>query len=242
MHKLLLLLLLGMTHYSLSAQDPAKTYKVRRVSGPLEMDANWHKPVWQNIEPIMLQYHMGDKPDHFPEVQAKVAYDEQNIYLIWQVKDQYVKAVASEHQGPVFRDSCVEFFFIPDGLEGLEYFNLEMNCGGTMLFHHQEYNKPERVNVSPEDIARMTVAHSMPRLIPDEIEEKTTWYLEYTIPFEILRNYYQFQFPEAGSVWRANFYKCADHTSHPHWLTWSQVNNPEPKFHLPQFFGKLIFE
>lgn len=242
MYKLVLSLLLEMAVLNLGAQDPAKTYVVRRIDGPVVLDADWQKPVWQNIESLTLEYHMGDKPDHFPEVTAKVAYDDQNIYLIWQVKDQYVKAVASEHQGPVFRDSCVEFFFIPDGLEGLEYFNLEMNCGGTMLFHHQDYNKPERVNITAEDIAKMLVAHSMPRLVPQEIEEKTTWYLEYSIPFEILKNYYQFEIPGSGAVWRANFYKCADHTSHPHWLTWSQVNNPKPKFHLPQFFGKLVFE
>ena len=30
-------------------------------------------------------------------------------------------------------------------------------------------------------------------------------------------------------AWRANFYKCGDDTSHPHWAAWSplkKVNNP----------------
>jgi hypothetical protein len=40
----------------------------------------------------------------------------------------------------------------------------------------------------------------------------------------------------------ANFYKCADQTSHPHWLTWASVDYPQPKFHLPEFFGRLVFE
>lgn len=227
---------------SVSAQEPQNTYTIHKIDAPMVINADWQKPVWQKIEPLELTHFMGDKPRHFPEVKAKVAYDDENIYLIWQVKDQYVRAVADKHQGPVFQDSCVEFFFIPDNLGGTEYFNLEMNCGGTMLFHHQDYNQPERVNITEEDIASMKVAHTLPRLIPEEIQEKTTWYLEYSIPFKILNNYYSSETPEPGAVWRANFYKCADKTSHPHWLTWSEVEHPTPRFHLPQFFGKLVFE
>ena len=215
---------------------------VSRINSPMTIDANWDKPVWNDIEGIVLQNYMGEKPAHFPTVQAKLAYDDENIYIIWKVDDQYIRAVAEADQGPVFRDSCVEFFFIPDNLGGTEYFNLEMNCGGTMLFHHQDFNKEGSVNISKDDIGQMKVAHSMPRLIKKEIQEETTWYLEYAIPFAILTNYYHLELPESGTVWRANLYKCADDTSQPHWLTWSKVDYPEPRFHLPEFFGTLVFE
>ena len=242
MYRLVFLLILCTLTYHLMAQDPYETYVVQRTDEPIVPDANWSKAAWKEVEPLTLNNFMGDKPDHFPGVQAKVVYDDDNIYLIWKVEDQYIKAVAQQHQGPVFQDSCVEFFFIPDGLGGTEYFNLEMNCGGTMLFHHQEFNQPERVNITNQDIGTMKVAHTMPRLVPEEIKEKTTWYLEYSIPFAMLNKYYEFQTPASGATWRANFYKCADKTSHPHWLTWSPVDYPEPRFHLPQFFGKLVFE
>jgi hypothetical protein len=42
----------------------------------------------------------------------------------------------------------------------------------------------------------------------------------------------------SGQCWYGNFYKCADNTSHPHWLTWY----PSSDFHVPDEFGKLIFE
>jgi hypothetical protein len=58
----------------------------------------------------------------------------------------------------------------------------------------------------------------------------------------MLTNYSMIQQPKSGVRWKANFYKCADKTSHPHWLTWSPVDYPTPKFHLPQFFGTLEFE
>jgi len=40
----------------------------------------------------------------------------------------------------------------------------------------------------------------------------------------------------------ANFYKCGDETSVPHFVTWNPVNSANPDFHKPDFFGKLRFE
>lgn len=230
-------------HHGFSQKKEGQ-YTVARVNEPVNIDADWDKPVWKKVEALTLNYHMGEKPNHFPKVQAKIAYDSHNVYLIWKVEDQFIRAVAENHQGPVFKDSCVEFFFIPDNLGANEYFNLEMNCGGTMLFHHQDHEdrSSTRVSISNEDIAKMKVAHSLPRMIPDEIQEKTTWYLEYSIPFQVLDKYYSLETPGSGTRWKANLYKCADDTSHPHWLTWSPIDFPRPNFHLPQFFGQLVFE
>lgn len=242
MSKIITALVLQMVLLHAIAQDTYKSHTVTRIDESISIDANWQKPVWQSIKAISLKNFMGEKPEHFPEVQAKLAYDDKNLYLIWRVDDQYVRAVAEEHQDPVFRDSCVEFFFIPDNLGGTEYFNLEMNCGGTMLFHHQDFTKQGSINITEDDINQMRVAHTLPRLIPKEIKKKTTWYLEYAIPFSMLKKYNDLTIPESGTVWRANFYKIADKTSHPHWLTWSKVDYPTPRFHMPEFFGELVFE
>ena len=75
-----------------------------------------------------------------------------------------------------------------------------------------------------------------------EIKEKITWYIEYKIPFRVISKYFGNGDPKSKTIWKGNFYKCADETSHPHWLTWNKVDYPTPNFHLPQFFGTLIFE
>ena len=67
--------------------------------------------------------------------EAKAAYDDEFFYLIWKVEDQFVLARRTEHQQPVYRDSCVEFFFTPGGDPAeVGYFNLETNCAGVKLF------------------------------------------------------------------------------------------------------------
>lgn len=218
-------------------------YEVQRLEGPITIDADWDKPAWKKIEPLTLKLHMGDKPEHFPKVQAKLAYDDAAIYVIFRVEDQYVRAVAQKHQDAVCRDSCVEFFFAPGDDVASGYFNLEMNCGGTMLLHDQVTPRKGMQPLSPEDVAKIEVAHSLPRIIDPEIAEPTTWTVEYRLPLEILDDYRpKYTAPAPGVTWRANFFKCADATSHPHWLTWSKVERPRPDFHVPEFFGTLVFQ
>lgn len=217
-------------------------YKVHRTGVQPVINAEWDKLPWTEIEPLQMQYYMGDVPEHFPFTQAKMTYDDLAVYLIFRVEDRYVKAVHQNNQDPVYFDSCVEFFFSPGESAQKGYFNLEMNCGGTMLFHHQEKPRTNRTLISEEHIQQIEVAHSLPDIVDPEIENDTTWTVEYRIPFSVLTNYHALTNPDAGTVWRANFYKCADQTSHPHWLTWAPIDSPKPDFHLPEYFGILEFQ
>ena len=113
-------------------------YKVSKVELAPEINATWDKEPWLSIPALSINNYMGDKPEHFPKAQAKVAYDDQAIYVIFRVEDKYVRAVAKKYQDSVYKDSCVEFFFTPGVDIDKGYFNLEMNCGGNALFHHQK--------------------------------------------------------------------------------------------------------
>lgn len=216
-------------------------YLVTRLSSSVSPTAEWDREPWNSIQPVELSFYMGDKPEHFPKVLAKFAYDDDAIYVIYKVEDQYVLAATTNYQGPVYTDSCVEFFFTPHQDVSLGYFNLEMNCGGTALFHFQPKPHTDRVQISKSDFNKISVAHSMPSIVNPEISDPVTWFLEYRIPFSILPKYSKVEKPAPGAKWRANLYKCADASSHPHWLTWSEVEYSRPNFHLPLYFGELEF-
>ena len=207
------------------------------------IDADWEKPQWQQIEPVRLGFYMGDEPEHIPGVEAKVAYDSDNIYVIFRVDDNYIKAVAENHQDPVCRDSCVEFFFTPNSDISTGYMNMETNCCGKILLFQQMERGVGLVKVAAEDLDKIEIAHSLPyEQILDEIQEPTVWTLEYRLPISMIEKYMPVEKPASGVEWKGNFYKCADKTSKPHWLTWSFVNMPKPDFHRPEFFGTLTFE
>lgn len=217
-------------------------YKVSRGITPLKINSDWESSPWREIPSELLQNYMGKKPDHFPTTEVKVAYDDTAVSLMFRVEDRYVRAVAKEHQGDVWEDSCVEFFFTPYSDLSVGYFNLEMNCGGTMLFHFHPEGGTERIVIPRSECNQIVCAHSSPQIVEPEIDEPITWTVAYSIPILLLKKYCKIITPAPDVEWRANFYKCADKTSHPHWLTWSPVIFPEPNFHIPKSFGRLVFE
>lgn len=221
----------------------ALTYRVMRAAEPVTIDADWTKAVWQGTPALDIANHMGDPPSFRPRVRVKLQYDDDALYVIFCVEDRCVRAVTIETHGNVCRDSCVEFFFscgddadMPDA-----YFNLETNCGCAMLFHHQTAPQQDVTPIDLEHCRRIDIRSSLPRTIDPEIADDVTWTLEYRLPLEILTHYCAITQPQPGAVWRANFYKCASDTSNPHYLTWNSVASPRPNFHLPQYFGTLIF-
>jgi hypothetical protein len=172
-------------------------YKVQRANDSPAINAVWDKDIWENTESVKLNNFMGDRPEHFPETLAKVRYDDQFIYVTFKVEDHFVRAVATETNGPVYQDSCVEFFFTPNQ-DSTDYFNLEMNCKGVFLFGYHLNNNETNGKVAEEDYKKIKIAYSLNKDVKKEIQEATTWVVEYALPIEILSNYMDVDKPGPG--------------------------------------------
>jgi hypothetical protein len=223
--------------------NPAdKEYLVAKLKKPMKIDANWNKAEWKKIETIKIENYMGTVSPFKPRVEAKMIYDTDNVYVIFRVKDRFVKSAVTEYNGNVSGDSCVEFFFAPDTEAPLKYFNLEINAGGTPLIFYISKPWTEFVKLEAPEIKQIEIAHSLPSVVDPEITEPVTWTIEYRIPLSMLKKFSNVTNPAPGVLWKANFYKTGSRTSNPNYLTWNFVDNPNPNFHLPQFFGVLKFQ
>ncbi len=218
------------------------TYQVQRAMPSFRLTEPWDQGQWAKTEALPLTHFMGTQPEHRPDTRAKLLYDDNHLYVFFRATDHYVPAVAETYHDPVYADSCVEFFFTPGKDLGEGYFNLEANCGGVFLFHHQMARGKDQQEVAVEDCRRIDIKASLPKTVDPEIAEPTVWTLQYALPIELLKKYAPVESPARGVSWRANFYKCADHSSHPHWLTWNRVDKPNPDFHVPRCFGTIVFE
>jgi len=232
------------TTKALLVTPKALTYKVERLKQKLPIDGNWDKKQWKGVKSVRMTNYMGKVPAFEPEAEAKMLYDDENVYVIFRVKDRYVRSEVLEYNGNVSGDACVEFFFAPDMELPLHYFNLEINAGGTPLLFYVTKPWTDFTKLDSVDIKKIEIAHSLPRVVSPEITEPVTWTIEYRIPLSMLEKFSKVSRPKPGTVWKANFYKTASKSknSNPHWITWSPVEYPRPNFHLPQFFGTLEFE
>lgn len=86
---------------------------VRRLAAPFTLGTESDNPLLRGIPRTPIGNYMGEKPDHFPKTEVKIAYEEFAIHVVFRVEDKYVRATAAEHQDSVCEDSCVEFFFTP---------------------------------------------------------------------------------------------------------------------------------
>lgn len=204
----------------------------------------WEDDAWRHVPSLPIDRFRPESSDHRPRTRAKLVADHQGLYGIFKVQDCHVRSVHTGFQAPVYKDSCVEFFVQPRPDRG--YFNFEFNCGGAVLASY--ITDPARTTdgfkawepLSPEDGRRIRVAHSLPAVVAPERIENTTWSLAFQIPLDILAAHVGPLRVKAGEVWQANFYKCGDETSHPHWAAWCPVD--ELNFHLPRCFGQLRFD
>lgn len=196
---------------------------------------------WPGIEALTLTHWMGPRPDPFPEVRARIAYDSEHLHLHFEVKDWHVRAIAEQDQDPVCGDSCVEFFFAPDPENPSAYVNLEINCGGTLLLHTQTGPRTGQKVITREACALIHRSASLPRQVIPEQPGPLDWEVTCSLPFAMLERHCGMRHPAPGTHWRGNFCKCADATSHPHWLTWAPIPGKKPDFHRPDAFRSLCF-
>jgi hypothetical protein len=66
------------------------------------------------------------------------------------------------------------------------------------------------------------------------------WELTVAIPVDVFTHHEVSSLE--GRKCEGNFYKCGDELEEPHFVSWTHIESPQPDFHLPQFFGSLIFE
>ena len=172
-----------------------------------------------------------------PEVSVEVNNDHDYLFLHWHVKGEQLRAVTTEDQGPVWEDSCVEFFCQVPGDK--HYMNFECNCIGAMVGSRRLGRAEEVQPFSSDEMGRITRKCIFPK---EAFEEKDGWFeweVELAIPLDLIFRDKKPVFPQ---VLKANFYKCADKTKRPHFLSWQPICLPKPDFHCPQFFGEIILE
>ena len=204
----------------------------------------WDGEVWRRAELLDVNCWRPEGGGHRPWTQCRLLYDEQNLYGIFRVEEQGVRCVHTGFQSEVWKDSCVEFFVQPKGVGG--YFNFEFNCGGALLSSY--VTNPARANgrlqefvpLTPDDDGRIRRFAGLPSVVEPEIAGPLVWRLEFSLPLALLAKYAGPFGAVTGQIWRANFYKCGNETSHPHWLSWRPLAGRN--FHDPSSFGQLVFD
>jgi hypothetical protein len=163
-----------------------------------------------------------------------VARSDLNLYIRFFVRGNSLKALYEEDNSPVHKDSCVEFFMKKTDEE--TYMNFEFNCIGACDAARRT-SREHKTPLSEEEYASIRRYTNLERKAFHEKKGIHEWELVVSIPLTLMGIEPE-MLPEKIL---GNFYKCADDTDTPHYLSWNPVSVSEPDFHRPNFFGEIYF-
>ncbi len=200
------------------------------------------KCIWQTVESLSINHWPWNNLQQadLPKVEVKGRYSSNGIYLLFNVQEKFLLATCTEYQDEVWFDSCVEFFVAPNSRG---YFNFEINCIGTLLLHWNAAGE-EPLPIPLSDISELKIQSSLENSVINEPIPcpAASYAVECFLPFHIFKLYANAKPPTTGVIWSTNFYKCGEDMPDPSWGAWSNISGqPEPSFHHPEFFGKIIF-
>lgn len=170
-----------------------------------------------------------------PEVVFRAAHTGDKLLLNYRCTEEAVRAEAAADNGPVWEDSCVEFFATFDGKS---YQNIECNCTGTIL----SALGPDRNHREPasEEVLKGVRRHSSLRAGKLPIDGPVSWEVSLIVPVTTYFGAGLRSFDRVKA--RGNFYKCGDKLPTPHFLSWNPIGTANPDFHCPEYFGEIEFE
>jgi len=177
-----------------------------------------------------------DNYSYKPDVSFRTGHTDDQIWLKFEVKENYIRAKETRTNGDVYKDSCVEFFV---SFDEKNYYNFEFNCIGTIHLAYGE-NRNNRNFVNPKIVNTIKIESTLGNQPFEEKKGNFEWDLIVKIPLTV------FVYSDLKTLRkrkaRANFYKCGDETAKPHFLTWNPVKTEQPDFHQPDYFGLIWFE
>lgn len=165
-----------------------------------------------------------------PDVEFSIAYAHDCILLKYFVTEISIRAVEEKINGPVWNDSCVEFFI---AFDDKGYYNFEFNCVGTALVGFGT-DRSNRELLAEELIREIRYISQINAQI-----NGVHWELTIILPFTVFEHHHLTSLQ--GKTCKANFYKCGDLLPEPHYLSWSNIQTSLPDFHQPRFFGEVFF-
>ena len=218
-----------------------RRYTIRPLCGPVPLVGDASHATWATARVLRLARYPWCASGRRQSTEVRMLYNRRTLYVQFRCLDRHFSAIETRLNGDVYLDSCVELFAMPHPGDGAGYVNLEVNCCGCMQLGWGAGREKRRL-AEPELAGRIRIATSVPTPTKDESPSDRRWWVAVAIPFDALAELADDTVrPRAGSVWRANLYRCGGQTD-PQYAVWNPIDWPHPDYHRPEFFGRLRFE
>lgn len=178
-------------------------FKASRTNYSIVMDGKMDEPIWTKTEARKLDYFYNlEKPDDDQQTTFRMLWDENNIYVFFELKDKYLTARETERDGEPYLDDCAEIFFItaPDSLDTHFGYELNLNkASNDFIYFNDYYNRKDVVfkTFNPDFEVEVTYDGT----INDNSDIDTGWTMEIAIPISNFGELGQIVPIKSGTNW-----------------------------------------
>ncbi|MBN2329169.1 MAG: carbohydrate-binding family 9-like protein [Candidatus Omnitrophica bacterium] len=221
--------------------DLPRRAKVPKIEGALKLDGKLDEPFWKKAA-VLSPFYLNDASAPASEsTEVRIAYDDAALYLGWICRDVDIQATFLKRDSKLWEEEVAEFFITPKDLT--RYYELQWNPLGTIfdaiINNTLDENGLSKGIQGEWDFTAegMEASVWVDGTVQDSSDQDRVWQVEVRIPFSAVGG----SAPEAGDVWRANFYRyCRTTGQDVEYCSWSPTRLVS--FHEPSRFGYLEFQ
>ncbi|MFY0654107.1 MAG: carbohydrate-binding family 9-like protein [Cyclobacteriaceae bacterium] len=180
-----------------------KLFTVSKANAPITIDGKLNEKDWQKTESRTFDYfYRVEKPTDQQETTFRMLWDDKNLYLFYECKDQFITARETERDGRPYYDDCAKIFLMPapDSLNIHMGFELNLYKASNDFVHISDYYQSKKGSVyafNPEFEVEVTVDGT----INDNSDIDRGWTMEMAIPLKLFRGLDRYSKVAAGNRW-----------------------------------------
>ncbi len=183
-------------------------YDAPRLREKPQIDGKLNDSVWQDVPwtADFVDIEGPRKPKPRFRTRAKMAWDEEFLYIAAEVEEPHLCATYDRHDMVIFHEHDFEVFLDPDG-DTLHYFEFEINAKNTSwdLYLPKPYNQGGKADNGWE-IAGLRTAIALRGTLNNPRDQDQGWSVEIAFPWKAFnRGPRPALPPKPGETWRVNF-------------------------------------
>lgn len=205
------------------------TIAAAQLVGPLDAEGFPTKAAWQKTESISFDTDwQGKNADPERQTEVQLLWTNDALYLLFRAHYRTITVFADAeqngHRDELWNRDVAEVFFQPDGWELRHYTEFEVSPNGFWI----------DLDIAPG--GKRNLESGLKRRIQID-EENKIWDAELALPMRSLTARF-----DSSAVWRVNFFRVEGANEPRFYSAWQATGTPAPNFHVPERFGRLVFE
>jgi alpha-galactosidase len=169
----------------------------------------------------------GLNPDPQRETQVRLLWTPEELFLRFEARYRGITVFADSdpngRRDQLWDGDVAEVFLQPDSSDPLQYEEFEVSPNGMWI--DLQLSHGERRDLG-SGLRRRTIID----------EAWRTWTAELALPMSSLTLHF-----DPTTTWRVNFFRVEGAAEPRFYSAWRPTGTPEPNFHVPAAFGKLVF-